>query len=404
QDMENVETLTPSLEDGEKRLFANRCVAQSMGHSSRIWDVHFLTSGNRANVLSLGEDGTAQVWQITKNENGADASQPHTLDELALSHRQTYAYHSGKNTWASALVRRQHGRHTLCTGGADGRIVSYDIPEELGSNEQGALSSKWTMQDIAVQLEENKTLLGNAAKFGPGIHTTICEQIFDALTGTWTIEREIRSALPIFPSGTFSGEAQFENRPQRAVEFDKELLYIENGKFTTAQGLAFTATRRYVYRYQRKVDTMSVWFVKPEENTSVDYLFHELQLHSGTDASHQNSPPVNGTVKSSSYHLCVEDHYTPSYVFRLEDSLLQHWQLAYQVKGPQKDYTAEASYVRKAKTIHPIISVEEETSATPKAKRPRLRVSPNHIMEKDGFKSYVFLRDGSFLVTTAQGM
>ncbi|KAL8799090.1 MAG: hypothetical protein Q9182_006153 [Xanthomendoza sp. 2 TL-2023] len=405
QDIENFETSVWSLDNGEKGVSANRCVTQIMGHSSRIWDVCFLTSGNTAGVLSFGEDGTAQIWQLSTNGNGPDFSQSHTSGNLTLSHQQTYAYHSGKNLWASALIHRQYGQYTLCTGGADGRIVSYDILEELGPNEQAILNSKWTMQDVVVQLEENETLLSsNAKESAAGIHKTICEQIFDALAGTWMIEREIRSALPMFPSGTFSGEAQFESRPQTAVELDKELLYIEDGKFTTEQGLAFTATRRYVYRYQREVDKMSVWFVKPDENTAVDYLFHELRLQGSTDASNQNSPSVNETISSRSYHLCVEDHYTPNYVFHLGNRILQRWQLAYRVKGPQKDYIADASYVRKAKTVHPIMSGEEETSGTPKAKRPSLRISPSRLMEKDGFKSYVFLRDGSFLVTTAQGI
>ncbi|KAL8815951.1 MAG: hypothetical protein Q9223_004966, partial [Gallowayella weberi] len=405
QDIKDFNTSAWSLDNGEKGVSANRCVAQIMGHSSRIWDVRFLTSGNTAGVLSFGEDGTAQIWQLSTNDAHSDSSQSQTPDKLTLSHQQTYAYHSGKNLWASALIPRQYCQYTLCTGGADGRIVSYDIPEKCGSKGQGILNSKWTMQDIAVQLKENETLLSSNAKTpGPGIHKTICEQIFDALAGTWTIEREIRSALPILPSGTFNGEAQFESRPREAVDLDKELLYIENGKFTTEHGLSFTATRRYVYRYQREADKMSVWFVKPDENTTVDYLFHELRLQGSTDTSNQNSPSVNDMIKSSSYHLCVEDHYTPNYVFRMENSLLQQWQLAYRVQGPQKDYIADALYVRKAKAIHPIISGEEETSAIPKVKTRTVRISPSRSMEIDSFKSYVFLRDGSFLVTTAQGV
>ncbi|KAL8773657.1 MAG: hypothetical protein Q9209_001423 [Squamulea sp. 1 TL-2023] len=367
------------------------CLAMTMGHASRIWNVHFFVSGDVINVLSVGEDGTVQVWQV----NAALSS--HNVEKsnsVFMSHQHTYAYHTGKNIWASALTRRQHGDHAVCTGGADGRIVLYGIYDGKASMDGQVLTNKWTMQDVAVDLGENPTSVGDKTK-ATSINTksTLCEHVFDALAGTWAIEREIKSALPTSPSGTFGGEAEFESRPPTAPEFDKEYLYIENGKFTTGQGLTFTATRRYVYRYQRASGMVTAWFVKPDDNTVVDYLFHEIRLDGSNGSDIHDVLDVNGVVKASSYHLCVKDHYTPSYVMHLNEGQLQDWKLAYQVKGPEKDYISEATYVRK----------EKVSSVVAKAKTLNGQISPGRHLEADSFRSYVFLTDDSFLVTTANG-
>ncbi|KAL8785882.1 MAG: hypothetical protein Q9213_003114 [Squamulea squamosa] len=367
------------------------CLAMIMGHASRIWNVRFLVSGDEINVLSFGEDGTVKVWQVNS------ASSSHNKEKLStefMSHQRTYAYHTGKNIWASALTWRQHGGHTVCTGGADGRVVLYDI---LGHEEftDGQVSkSKWTMQDVAVELLKDQTIIGDGAT-APDLNLkkTLCEHVFDALADTWAIEREIKSALPTSPSGTFSGEAEFESRFPTAPEFDKEYLYIEDGKFTTGQGLTFTATRRYVYRYQRASDMVSVWFVKPDNNTVVDYLFHEIRLAGSNGSNIDHALAVDRVIKASSYHLCVKDHYTPTYAMHLKEGRLKDWKLAYQVKGPEKDYISNATYVRN----------EKVSSVVLKAKTLSGQISFGRHIERDSFRSYLFLTDESLLVTTAQG-
>ncbi|KAL8725118.1 MAG: hypothetical protein Q9166_007560 [cf. Caloplaca sp. 2 TL-2023] len=382
---------------------SNGCVAMNMGHASRIWDVRFLESGDRVDVLSFGEDGTAQTWQLSGKVSKSSSPELPDPNVLSMVRQQSYAYHSGKNIWASALVRQPDGRHTVCTGGADGRIASYDVLKECESGDREVLTCAWTMNDVDVQLEEKEALFAkNATRSDLLPKKTICEHIFDALAGTWTIEREIRSALPTYPCGIFNGEAQLERRPQTDPEYDKEYLYVENGSFTTDQGSTFPATRRYVYRYERATDTLTAWFVKTEDNTGVDYLFHALRFVGHDGLSNNDNVPVNGVVKASSYHLCSEDHYEPDYVFHLEENRLQDWELAYQVKGPQKDYVTKTYYARKEceNHSHPI-SIGEEESRDRKVKRQRLSSDP--LTEKDDFRSYVFLTDASFLVTTAQG-
>ncbi|KAL8880656.1 MAG: hypothetical protein Q9192_007972, partial [Flavoplaca navasiana] len=370
-----------------------------MGHASRIWDIRFLKSDHEITVLSFGEDSTTQVWQLTRDRPCLDVCQSNSL---LLSHKHAYAYHSGKSIWASALVRRQDGSETVCTGGADGRIVQYDVTDQHGSTGRQAISSQFTMHDIALQLAESQKLRGdNSAPPGSFISKSLWEHVFDALGGTWIINRDIKSALPTSPSGQFSGEAQFNRRPPTALGFEKEYLYIENGKFITDQGLNFPATRRYVYRYQQATDSIAAWFVKPDDNSAVDYLFHEIRLDEGNELSAHDSLPTSCVIKASSYHLCGKDHYTPTYILQLTEGHLEQWKLIYGVKGPQKDYTAEASYhkERKIEDLKP----NAECSAIPRSQKPNEPIALDHLIKKDNLRSYVFLTDDSFLVTTAQG-
>ncbi|KAI4284368.1 MAG: hypothetical protein L6R38_001474 [Xanthoria sp. 2 TBL-2021] len=396
---QHVESSTPSADKGHKSTSSTDCVAMIMGHASRIWDVRFLISDHGTAVLSFGEDSTTQVWELTRDQSRLD---PFRSNVLLLSHKHTYAYHSGKSIWANALVQQLNGAQTVCTGGADGRIVKYDVHDEHKCTDGQVSTSKWTMQDIAVQLDENEMSFGdNAAVSVPSPTKTLCEHVFDALVGTWSIEREIKSALLTSPSGTFSGEAQFNSRPSTALEFDKEYLYIENGKFITDQGLTFTATRRYVYRYERASDLISAWFVKSDDNVVVDYLFHEIRLDDINNLSTHDSLHANEVIKATSYHLCVKDHYTPSYVLHLMGGHLQDWKLAYGVKGPQKDYVAEAIYARNENTFHP--NNDEKLPTTLEEKKPSEQISLDRQFKDDSLRSYVFLTDRSFLVTTAQG-
>ncbi|KAL9618854.1 MAG: hypothetical protein Q9204_008352, partial [Flavoplaca sp. TL-2023a] len=230
---------------------------------------------------------------------------------------------------------------------------------------------------------------------------SLCEHVFDALGGTWNINREIKSALPTSPSGQFSGEARFDRRPPTALAFEKEYLYVESGKFITDQSLKFPATRRYVYRYQQASDSITAWFVKPDDNTAVDYLFHEIRLDDGNELSTHDSLPASFVIKANSYHLCGKDQYTPTYILQLTEGHLEQWKLVYSVKGPQKDYTAEASYHKERKIDD--LKPNAECSAIPRSQKPNEPTALSHLIKKDNLRSYVFLTDDSFLVTTAQG-
>ncbi|KAI4225866.1 MAG: hypothetical protein LQ349_006978, partial [Xanthoria aureola] len=187
---QHFENSTPLVDKGHTSTSSTDCVAMTMGHASRIWDVRFLITDRGTAVLSFGEDSTTQAWGLTRNQSHLDhlrSDVPH------LSHKHTYAYHSGKSIWANAVVQQPNGAQAVCTGGADGRIVQYNLHDEHQSAAGIVSTSQWTMQDIAVQLDESQKSLGdNVAVSVPRPEKTLCERVFDALVGTWSIEREIK--------------------------------------------------------------------------------------------------------------------------------------------------------------------------------------------------------------------
>ncbi|KAL8718271.1 MAG: hypothetical protein Q9225_004575 [Loekoesia sp. 1 TL-2023] len=392
-------------DDSKVSVSEDRCIATVMGHTSRIWNVRFLKSKDRFDVSSFGEDSTVQVWQLVEKP-GTRVPPFEKPKSQQLIHRQTYAYHSGKNIWASAVLQRQDGLYAVCTGGADGRIVSYDIYSSDEGTSEESLHGLWTMKDVVAHLEESKIPKIDDAD-GPELKTkdVLSKHIFNDLEGTWIIKRDIRSALPAYPSGTFIGEAIFKERSPSTSDFNEEYLYTEQGTFNADQGLSFAATRQYVYRYRRSSDIISAWFVKPDDRSTVDYLFHELCLDDKCKLKDGNDSEGGLVVKASGYHLCADDHYTPDYTFRLKNDILQDWKLAYQVRGPQKDYTAKASYVRKSNGHERSTTKtsEETASAVTRAQRNQIRFPDVDELGNDGFKSYVFLAHDHFMVTTAQG-
>jgi hypothetical protein len=70
---------------------------------------------------------------------------------------------------------------------------------------------------------------------------------FRAMQGDWKLNREIKSFIESYPSGTLDGSAQFLPRYPTDEGFDAEYLYLERGEFTSTTGLKFTAKRRYVF-------------------------------------------------------------------------------------------------------------------------------------------------------------
>ncbi|KAL8636130.1 MAG: hypothetical protein Q9228_006440 [Teloschistes exilis] len=399
----DIDGALPDTKGSSELKSHNQCVAEIMGHQSRIWNVKFLASKDEINIISFGEDGTAQVWQLASAPPSQNLNLPGSRSCQRLVHQYTYTYHSGKNIWASAVNRKRDGTYMICTGGADGRVVSYDIPRSSNSSKRGFLSSQWTMQDVTKQLEENKPKVATDECGTEQTRRTICSQIFASFEGIWTINRNIKSALSSYPSGTFTGEARFESRPQSDGEAGTEYLYSENGTFNTEQGLSFQATRRYVYRFQYTSDTISVWFVKPDDEGVVDYLFHELHLDLAVEQSVARQFQGENTIFANGYHLCVEDHYTPSYKFSIEEGVLRQWVLSYRVNGPQKDYRTEATYSKQNHEDNRAPAREvKEPVPLPESSRKNGDLI-NRAATKDSFKTYGCLSSDSFLTTTWQG-
>lgn len=201
--------------------------------------------------------------------------------------------------------------------------------------------------------------------------------IFKALHGNWELSRTITSSHPSFPSGVFTGTATFHPRaptfstptppspppaptagapsshptcstrtivattPPPTVTSGEvlEYLYSESGTFTTAStGLTLHGRRQYIYRYHHAEDAISVWFVKPDDDTAVDYFFHDITIV----GKHKD-----GGWEAKSQHLCKDDWYWPKYRFGFKTGgALEALEIGYEVKGPMKEYVADAKYRR----------------------------------------------------------
>lgn len=184
----------------------------------------------------------------------------------------------------------------------------------------------------------------------------VSRAVFRSLLGTWNLERDLVSKLPTHPSGHFSGTAKFLLRnktteglqcttdgvPSPSSSSGWEYLYIEEGEFKTETGFGFRATRRYVWRYDDDTDSLSVWFVKPDDEKRVDYLFHAVEFEQPSGEGERRSNGWNAKAG----HLCVEDFYDVNYNFKFQAVNLKDWSVGYTVRGPKKDYTIRGTYTR----------------------------------------------------------
>ena len=180
----------------------------------------------------------------------------------------------------------------------------------------------------------------------------IARAAFRALQGNWLIHRTIDSSLPTFPSGVLEGTASFHPRfptsdPSGRV-FDFEYLYVESGTLALSNGASMPATRRYVYRYSEADDLMSVWFVRPDDDLRVDYLFHDL-----TFVRPQEAKKLGACVAKAD-HLCVQDMYWTEYKMPIKGIALHEFEVSHTVKGPEKNYVATTKFRRPPKKGLPI--------------------------------------------------
>lgn len=99
-----------------------------------------------------------------------------------------------------------------------------------------------------------------------------------------------------------------------------------------------------MYRYREETDTLSLWFVKTDDNLGVDYLFHEMEILVPDAGGQQESRRSGWRAKSS--HLCIADTYDVEYEFVFKGVNVQEWRQEYSVKGPNKDYSIKNTYRR----------------------------------------------------------
>jgi hypothetical protein len=219
----------------------------------------------------------------------------------------------------------------------------------------------------------------------------IAYDIFQSLTGDWSMQRQLMSKLDSSPSGSVTGRVKFIPipHPSSAVTTastatvsetgssrrssnsnsnggnsnggnnntseirtenyigkgtlaplpplvslsNHDLLYEETGHFTTEQGMTFEVSRQYIYTYNPDKDTLDVYFAKlsPDKSSYArDYIFVSLHM--------KQSETGDSGWMGECCHPCGQDIYESSFLFTFQGIFLKEILMKYTVTGPFKDY------------------------------------------------------------------
>lgn len=386
----------------------NSCLVTVSGHSSRIWGVRFLyRSRNAWQLMSYGEDSTAQIWQLGFSSPAHKSGKKFNSQELCLRHQYTYAFHSGKNIWAVATCSESNNAFILSTGGADGRITSYYLKAEDMLWDSDSWSGQWSIQDAYMSAEAAVDLNRMVSVVPVSKCVSSKKALFQGLQGKWLLRRNIKSAISTYPSGFFEGIAVLKAREPTDEAYDLEFLYSESGKFTAGQGFVMKATRRYVYRFQEKSNRITAWFVCPKDQSVVDYLFHVMDFEPlGRDLESVKDDSMT-KLCAIGHHLCIDDDYQARYEFHMRDATLTQWDLTYIVKGPNKDYVADARYVLDCSLQHSTVIAEAGKSTDRISKTRNTPIKSASLksgsLMPDSFKGYAWVNEDCFITSTERG-
>lgn len=379
------------------------CMAMIMGHASRIWGIRFLSHYTDSwELMSHGEDGTAQLWRLGPKLESKVSTSLAASQAFELSHQKTYPY--GKNLWAMATYLTASGEYVAASGGSDGRIVTYKPVLSNDSRSKDIRSFESSIEQASTPVEQ---LADKNAMSPEDQGLTRTKKIFDSLQGRWRLSRNIDSTSATYPSGKLEGVALFQRRPPSDEVYAAEYLYSENGDFVTQNGLTMKVNRQYSYRYNQKTDTITAWFVKPDDESIVDYLFHSLNFRNsdGKDVGIGKSDSQR-ELTASGDHLCIEDQYNAFYSFRLHNTNAMQWSVSYVVLGPKKDYTTKATYTRDQSVTDPdSTTFADQNSAVATVKNGSRNTNKNCIRKSspDAFKTYSWISETEFLTTTQAG-
>ena len=387
------------------------CVAVGIGHSSRIWGLRFLGErGGYWGLISYGEDATTQTWLLCPKPSDGAVKPKSGESKYELQYLKTYGFHSGKNIHAITVVKDSIDGCLVADGGADGQITSYYVAiKELGL-EAGERLHHHGIGDVyaALPIEyrvakgiENSNLRQPWPQAGDVFHT---------LSGSWQLSRKFLCESGSGDSGKLEGTATFTSRHPSDNSRSGEELYSEVGNFVNTQGLKFETYRQYVWRFDTSTQIIDVWFVKADDQKSVDYLYHTLKFSDGNSEKLGNTSIFELTASGD--HLCDKDNYQVTYRFHLEDRSVTQWTSRTTVCGPNKDYVLESTYTRKVKAEPDLDNKGSQTqllNSKPKSDRRRitsqtLSLSDHSQMPKDdAFKTFCWLNKSEFLISSEKG-
>lgn len=384
-------------------------VATTMGHSSRIWGLRFLRHTREGFfLLSIGEDATSQIWHLRTRSDAVDIGQNGQAWDNHLQNECAFDFHAKRNIWSAATHRDVDGTYTISTGGADGRIVCFSLNDDRGvlSLADTSQTAELTVSSVLDQLSYDEKSSSGKTIAAKSTVKIFPEDVFTAFKGYWKVNRRLESEINTYQSGNFEGVASFEIRSPTDLAYDAEYLYIENGEFRSDQGLVIPATRRYVYRFQRKANIISAWFVKAEDGLTVDYLFHFVKFtpHEQESFLGKNGRR-RGLLEANGQHLCINDDYQANYLFEFWGLTCNDWELKYHVKGPRKAYSATTKYVRDAS--HHVVNNDLMSEITLKTiSNPYHDNEAGHgktVSDKCAFNTYSWAGKDYLLALTTQG-
>lgn len=407
-----LDRLCQALEDGSAPHYScetsNLPMAIAMGHDARIWGLRFLHHDDEGSLLlSFGEDATSQIWQLQPQSNVLDSKSLSEIGDAQLQHMCTFEYHSKKNIWSAAAHMPGDGDCVISTGGADGRIVCVSLNDYRGLLRMDkSRTAEWTMSSVLKTFYYDDGSPSFDEIIAAKTHVKLLpEHVFAALEGNWKLYRRLTSEINTYPSGSFNGTAFFETRSPTDPAYDAEYLYVERGEFVSEKGLIIPATRRYVYRFQRDTETISAWFVKAEDGSHVDYLFHNVNF---TSYKQESYPERKGRSKclleADGQHLCVDDEYQANYHFQFQYLQCDEWELKYSVNGPKKDYTTSTRFIRDdSRPTDEDVKSEGSFEATLIASGMKETGEKQVISDAGAFKTYTWVNEDQLLVSTSRG-
>lgn len=223
------------------------------------------------------------------------------------------------------------------------------VSSALYVSSQNAVSdiqSNQMLASIAKMLQETS----DNARFTP-------RATFRALQGRWKLIRQLESRSLSLPSGILTGSAEFFPRQPGTEGFDTEYLYQESGTFQITKTKTEMQTRRtYVYRFRElPTEILSVWFVKPSDDCTVDYHFHDLSFRQpetfkiapdGEPLRDKEWASPEKGWRASGSHWCDPDQYDADYYFTFQGINIKEWGVRFVVKGPAKDYVSKTVFTR----------------------------------------------------------
>jgi hypothetical protein len=263
----------------------------------------------------IGEDGTGeQDTQLAGTVREGIKSRDLSIPQFWMADYVGLVEEFSRNVGS----RRNDG----CFAGQTGPL----FPARYTGKDTDRNAAEQTVREVRDLLDASE----NEARF-------VAAAAFRAMQGKWNLHRKIISRNAAAPGGILEGTAHFHPRDPTAPHFLAEYLYIEEGTFTMDNGYAFTAKRRYIYRYSEVKDAITAWFVQ-EDGETAEKFFNELVFERPTSE-------YQGWIAKGK-HWCEPDMYTSSCEFKFRGCGLEGLGITYEVKGPNKDYTHESWYKR----------------------------------------------------------